>query len=88
MEVTDAEWAALVPGAERIALELSCRFALDALDESYFGWNPRFGGRGEHNLLRARGQAALAAPAPGSTRGNPALARKGGGSQDKKGASG
>jgi len=59
--VTDAEWAALVPGAERIALELSCRFALDALDESYFGWNPRFGGRGEHNLLRARGQAALAA---------------------------
>ena len=31
------------------------------LEESYFGFDPAFGGRGEHNLLRARGQAALAA---------------------------
>ncbi len=59
-DVTDAEWAAIVPGTERIATELAMRFALDALDESYFGWKEGFGGRGEHNLLRARGQAALA----------------------------
>jgi Ser/Thr protein kinase RdoA (MazF antagonist) len=59
-EVTAEEWAAIVPGTERIALELAARFAADALNESYFGWNPRFGGRGEHNLLRARGQLALA----------------------------
>ncbi|MBA2322370.1 MAG: phosphotransferase, partial [Deltaproteobacteria bacterium] len=58
-DVTAAEWTAIVPGAERIALELAARFAADALAESYFGWNPRFGTRGEHNLLRARGQLAL-----------------------------
>lgn len=57
---TDAEWAAIVPGIERIALELASRFARDALEESYFGWDAAFGGRGEHNLLRARGQHALA----------------------------
>lgn len=51
----------LVPGIERICLELSARFAADALNESYFGWNPAVAiGRGEHNLLRARGQASLA----------------------------
>ncbi|MFT5459337.1 MAG: Ser/Thr protein kinase RdoA (MazF antagonist) [Myxococcota bacterium] len=55
------EWSAVVPGCERICWELAARFARDALEERYFGWNPRFGGRGEHNLLRARGQAALAA---------------------------
>ncbi len=58
--VSAAEWRSVVPGAERIALELSARFAADALRESYFGWDPQFGGRGEHNLLRARGQASLA----------------------------
>jgi len=56
----DAEWASIVPCTERIALELSARFAKDALEESYFGWDERFGGRGEHNLVRARGQAKLA----------------------------
>lgn len=59
--LTAAEQDAIVPGVERICLELACRFAQDALAESYFGWNPAFGGRGEHNLLRARGQASLAA---------------------------
>lgn len=44
-----------------ICLGLASRFLTDALEESYFGWNPgRFATRGEHNLLRARGQAALA----------------------------
>ena len=55
------EREALVPGIERICLELAARFAGDALRECYFGWNPeRATGRGEHNLLRARGQAGLA----------------------------
>ncbi|PKN39894.1 MAG: hypothetical protein CVU63_13700, partial [Deltaproteobacteria bacterium HGW-Deltaproteobacteria-20] len=57
---TEAEWRAVVPGVERVSLELAARFARDALEEAYFGWNPRFGSRGDHNLLRARGQLALA----------------------------
>jgi len=54
------EWESLVPGLERIALELAARFATDALVERYFGFDPAFGGRGEHNLLRARSQWRLA----------------------------
>jgi Ser/Thr protein kinase RdoA (MazF antagonist) len=55
------EKEALVPGIERIALELAARFAADALREVYFGWNPAVAAtRGEHNLLRAHGQASLA----------------------------
>lgn len=58
---TDAEWDAIVFGAERITTELAMRFAADALNEAYFGWDrQRFPGRGEHNLVRARGQANLA----------------------------
>jgi Ser/Thr protein kinase RdoA (MazF antagonist) len=57
--LSELEWAAIVPGVERITLNLTARFAADALQERYFGWDPRHGGRGEHNLLRARGQAAL-----------------------------
>ncbi len=61
-EPTEAEWAAVVPGIERIALELAARFAADALEECYFGWDPaRYATRSEHALARARGQAALAA---------------------------
>lgn len=60
--VTDAEWASIVPGIERIATELAARFAADALNESYFGWDPaRYATRGDANLARARGQASLAA---------------------------
>jgi Ser/Thr protein kinase RdoA (MazF antagonist) len=52
---------AIVATLERICLELSARFAADALSESYFGWDPRVAPtRGDHNLLRARGQASLA----------------------------
>lgn len=58
--VTEDEWAAFVPGIEQIAWELASRFAMDALAEQYFGFDPKYGGRGEHNLLRAKGQAALA----------------------------
>lgn len=56
----EPEWAAIVPSIQRICWELAARFARDALEEAYFGWSPQFGGRGEHNLLRARGQASLA----------------------------
>ncbi|MEE2828441.1 MAG: phosphotransferase [Myxococcota bacterium] len=55
------EREALPAGVERICLELAARFASDALNETYFGWNPNIApGRGEHNLLRAQGQASLA----------------------------
>ena len=55
------ELEALVPAIERICLELSARFAADALNETYFGWRPaEFATRGDHNLLRARGQLSLA----------------------------
>lgn len=58
---TPAEAAHLVDGLFTICVELSARFCADALNESYFGWDEkRFAGRGEHNLLRARGQWALA----------------------------
>jgi Ser/Thr protein kinase RdoA (MazF antagonist) len=50
----------LVHGVEWIALELTARFAADALQERYFGWDPsRFPAAGEHHLHRARGQWAL-----------------------------
>ncbi|MBZ5708542.1 aminoglycoside phosphotransferase family protein [Nannocystis pusilla] len=50
----------LVHGVEWIALELTARFAADALNERYFGWDPqRFPGAGEHHLHRAKGQWAL-----------------------------
>ena len=59
--LTQDERAAIVPGLLRICLELSARFAADAIRESYFGWSPDVAPtRGDHNLLRARGQLDLA----------------------------
>lgn len=58
--VTRNEWLSIGAGTERICWELAARFAADALNESYFGWDPAYGTRGDHNLLRARGQASLA----------------------------
>lgn len=56
----DAEVACLIGGVDWVSLELAARFAADALLESYFGWDPRrFKSRGEHNLVRARGQWAM-----------------------------
>lgn len=53
--------ASLVPGIERIALELASRFCLDVFEDRYFGWNSeRFPSRAAHNLFRARGQLTLA----------------------------
>lgn len=55
------EREAIVPGLETVCVELAARFCVDVFDDAYFGWDPaRFGSRREHNLVRARGQLALA----------------------------
>jgi Ser/Thr protein kinase RdoA (MazF antagonist) len=55
-----AEYRAIVPAAATIMLELAARFAADALNDRYFGWDPRrFASRSVHNLARARGQFEL-----------------------------
>jgi len=59
--LTAEEREGLVAGVERIALELASRFAIDALEERYFGFDPDVAPtRGDHNLMRARGQLNLA----------------------------
>ncbi len=56
------EIASVAPGTWRICLELAARFCADAFHEAYFGWDPAVAPtRGEHNLIRARSQLALAA---------------------------
>lgn len=53
--------AFLVNACAHISLELGLRFAADALNESYFGYDPaRFPSRSAHNLHRAGGQLKLA----------------------------
>jgi Ser/Thr protein kinase RdoA (MazF antagonist) len=60
MDLAREERDALVHGVEWITLELAARFLADALREDYFGWDrTRYPARGEHNLVRARGQWAL-----------------------------
>lgn len=60
LDLRTEERQALVHGVEWITLELSARFAADALREHYFGWDrTRFPAAGEHNLLRAEGQWSL-----------------------------
>lgn len=55
--VTAEEWASVVAGTLTIYVELAARFCADALNESYFGWNPRaFASRSEHNQARALSQ--------------------------------
>jgi len=54
------EVEAVLSGVARITLNLVARFAADALQERYFGWDAaRYSSRGAHNLARATGQAAL-----------------------------
>ncbi len=61
LPLTPEQREAIPLGIERICLELSARFANDALAETYFGWDPTIAPtRGEHNLIRAQGQATLA----------------------------
>ena len=58
---TPAEREAVVTGLETVCLELAARFCVDVFDDRYFGWDPaRFPSRRAHNLVRARGQLALA----------------------------
>ncbi len=58
--VSDADRRLLPHAVATIALELAARFAADALEESYFGWDrTRFARAAEHNLLRARTQLLL-----------------------------
>lgn len=58
----DADAFSAVPlGLETIAIELASRFATDAYEDRYFGWDPkRFPSRAEHNRIRAESQLALA----------------------------
>jgi Ser/Thr protein kinase RdoA (MazF antagonist) len=57
---TPGERASIVDGLELVCIELAARFAVDAFDDRYFGWDPaRFPSRRAHNLVRARGQLAL-----------------------------
>jgi hypothetical protein len=54
------EVVSIVEGLETICIELSSRFAVDALEDRYFGWDEqRFASRREHNIARAAGQLAL-----------------------------
>lgn len=54
------ERQALLLGPEWVSLELASRFAADALNECYFGWDrTRYPTRGAHNQVRAQGQFAL-----------------------------
>lgn len=61
-DAVDPRWAAWsAQGLATIALELSARFLGDALLERYFGFDAsRYPARGEHNLVRGRGQWSLA----------------------------
>ena len=59
--ITREEWASIVDATQTILVELASRFCADALNESYFGWNPeRFTSRTEHNQVRAAGQLTVA----------------------------
>lgn len=59
--IDPAEWSAIVGATHTILVELASRFCADALNESYFGWNPeRFASRTEHNQVRAAGQLTVA----------------------------
>ena len=59
--LSSEEVSAIVPATLEIHLELAARFLVDALEESYFGWDAtRYDSRGAHNLARAEGQLAAA----------------------------
>lgn len=59
--ITAAEWRGIVGATETIYVELAARFCADALNESYFGWNPQaFPTRSEHNQVRAESQLQAA----------------------------
>jgi Ser/Thr protein kinase RdoA (MazF antagonist) len=58
---SEAELTSVIEGLQTVSLELSSRFARDVIEDRYWGWDEtRFQSRREHNLLRARGQLAVA----------------------------
>lgn len=64
---TETELESLTYGLEIVSLELSIRFATDALRETHWAWDAnRFESAGEHNLSRARGQFDLYSQAKAS----------------------
>jgi hypothetical protein len=59
--LTPAEWSAIPSGTLTITIELAARFCVDALRESYFGWNRvRYESSSAHNQARTHGQLLLA----------------------------
>jgi Ser/Thr protein kinase RdoA (MazF antagonist) len=59
--VTEDERSSVAVGLETVCVELAARFCVDVFEDRYFGWDAsRFSSRREHNLIRARGQLALA----------------------------
>lgn len=59
--LTDVERASIVAGLETVCVELAARFCIDVHEDRYFGWNSaRYSSRRAHNLVRAKGQLALA----------------------------
>lgn len=59
--IRQEESASIVLATQTILIELAARFCADALNESYFRWDPeRFPGHSEHNQIRAAGQLAAA----------------------------
>ena len=60
-KIDQAELHSLVPGIERICLELAARFCADSVNNSYFKEDlARFPQPGQHNLIRALSQLTLA----------------------------
>ena len=60
LRLDEAERRSLDHAFELLTLEVCARFAADALNESYFAWDPtRFPSASEHNWSRARGQWSL-----------------------------
>jgi Ser/Thr protein kinase RdoA (MazF antagonist) len=56
------EAATIAAGFETVTLEVGVRFCADVFEDRYFGWDAaRYPSRRAHNLVRARGQASLAA---------------------------
>ena len=59
--LNDNEWRMIPAATLTITVELAARFCADALNESYFAWNPdRFRSASEHNQARTRSQINLA----------------------------
>ena len=59
--LSESEWCKIPAATFTITVELAARFCTDALNESYFGWDPtRFHSASRHNQARARSQINLA----------------------------